>query len=159
MDKYDPEGRRRALFEKSSPSCLPMGSVLDVELWEDYPANTTFQSFAGHMIAVRRCGIDTSFRLRSIVSRIGVEQHFKLFAPNIKTIRVVHRGALRGKEYKRAKLYFTRKPKTRNWLVNVDHVVRKAKNAEREAKLELEKQLEKMGKGKVRQGETPNKTK
>ena len=159
MTLLDPQGHRRALFDKHSKSCLPIGSVLEIETWDDYPTKTTYTSFAGHMISTRRRGIDTSFRLRSIISRIGVEQVFKLFAPSIKTIRVVHRGALRGRPYKRAKLYFTREPATRNTLGAVDHVVRKARIAEREAKAETERMLARKGRGKVKDTEVSSKKK
>lgn len=97
------------------------------------------------MIAVRRRGIDTSFRLRTVISRVGVEQVFRLFSPNIKAIRVLHRGAVRGKPYKRAKLYFTREPGTRNTLGGVESVLRKARAAENEAKAERERLLAKKG--------------
>ena len=145
MDLLDPKKSRRALFDKSSKLCLPVGSVLEIETWDDYPANTTFQSFSGHMIGVRRRGIDTAFRLRTVISRVGVEQVYRLFSPNIKAIRVLHRGAARGKRYKRAKLYFTRKPGTRNTLGGVESVLRKARAAEAEAKSEREKLLKKKG--------------
>ena len=95
--------------------------------WEDYPNRTTTSSFAGHLIAVRRRGIDTSFRLRTVIQRIGVEQVFKLFNPNIRKVRVLHRGPLRGKRYRRAKLYYTRKPGTKNTLGGVEDAVRKAR--------------------------------
>lgn len=143
MDLLDPHKARRELFDKSSKSCLPIGSVVEVEIWGDYPANTTVQSFSGHMIAVRRRGIDTSFRLRTVVSRVGVEQVYKLFSPNIKAIRVLHRGAVRGKRYRRAKLYFTRKPGTRNTLGGVEGVLRKARALEAEVKAEQERLLAK----------------
>lgn len=97
------------------------------------------------MIAVRRRGIDTSFRLRTVVGRVGVEQVFKLFAPNIKAIRVLHRGAVRGRRYRRAKLYFTREPGTRNTLGGVEGVVRSARRVEREAQEERERELKKKG--------------
>jgi large subunit ribosomal protein L19 len=145
MDILDPKKSRRALFDKSSKLCLPIGSVLEVETWDDYPANTTFQSFSGHMIGVRRRGIDTAFRLRTVISRVGVEQVYRLFSPNIKAIRVLHRGAARGKRYKRAKLYFTRKPGTRNTLGGVENVLRKARAAEAEAKAERDTLLKKKG--------------
>lgn len=143
MGILDPRHSRRSLFDKNSKSCLPIGSVLEVEKWNDYPNNTTFQSFAGHMIAVRRRGIDTSFRLRTVISRVGVEQVFKLFSPNIKAIRVVHRGALRGRRYRRAKLFFTREPGTRNTLGGVEGALKKARIAEAQAKAEEEALLEK----------------
>ena len=146
MKSIDPKGNRAVLFDRSSKQCLPIGSVLEVETWDNYPEKDTFQSFAGHMIAVRRRGIDTAFRLRTVISRVGVEQVFRLYAPNIKTIRVIHRGAVRGKRYKKAKLYWTREPGTRNTLGAVDNVVRKAKAVEAVVKAEREKLLAKKGK-------------
>jgi ribosomal protein L19 len=143
IDALDPHNKRRALFDKSSQTCLPIGSVLEVETWDDYPKNTTFTAFIGHMIAVRRRGIDTSFRLRTVISRLGVEQVFRVFSPNIKAIRVLHRGAVRGRPYKRAKLFFTREPGTRNTLGGVEGVLRKARAAEREAIAERERLLAK----------------
>jgi large subunit ribosomal protein L19 len=142
MDLLDPNKNRRALFDKSSPACLPIGSVLEVETWEDYPANTNVQSFSGHMIAVRRRGVDTAFRLRAVMSRLGVEQVFRLFSPNIKTIRVLHRGALRGKRYRRAKLYYTREPGTRHTLGGVEGIARKARLVEAAIKAEQEALME-----------------
>jgi ribosomal protein L19 len=97
------------------------------------------------MIVVHRHGIDTSFRLRTVISRLGVEQVFKLFSPNIKAVRVLHRGAVRGKWYKRAKLFFTRTPGTRNTLGGVENVLWKARIAEAEAKAEQEMLLAKKG--------------
>lgn len=133
MDHLDPTKARRALFDKHSPTCLPIGSVLEVETWDNYPDKATFDSFSGHMIAVRRRGLDTSFRLRTVVSRLGIERVFKLFAPNIKAIKVIHRGALRGKPYRRAKLYYTREPSTKNTLGGVEGVVRLVKASEARA--------------------------
>jgi len=145
IEKLDPNSTRRALFNKSSPTALEIGSVLEVETWDDFPQNTTFASFSGHMIAVRRRGIDTSFRLRTVIGRVGVEQVFKLFAPNIKALRVLHRGPVRGRRYRRAKLYFTREPATRNTLGGVEGVTRLARQAEREAREERERELAKKG--------------
>ena len=145
IEQLDPNSTRRALFNKHSPTCLPIGSVLEVETWDDFPTNTTFTAFSGHMIAIHRRGIDTSFRLRTVIGRIGVEQVFKLFAPNIKTLRVLHRGAVRGKKYRKAKLYFTREPGTRSTLGGVEGVARLAKQLEREAREEKERDLKKKG--------------
>jgi large subunit ribosomal protein L19 len=145
MDLLDPQNHRRALFDKNSKSCLPPGSVIEVETWDDYPNNTTFQSFSGHMIAVRRRGIDTAFRLRTAIARVGVEQVYRLFSPNIKAIRVLHRGPVRGRRYRRAKLFFTRTPGTRNTLGGVEGVLRMARAAESEAKARRELFLKKKG--------------
>ena len=157
MDIYDPKGSRRALFDKTSQLSLRIGSVLEIETWEDYPANTTFQSFSGHMIAVRRRGIDTAFRLRTVVARVGVERVFRLFSPNIKAIRVLLRGAARGRPYKKAKLFYTRKPGTRNTLGGVEGVLRKARAAEAKAKAEREQLLAKKGLLKPEEKEDPTK--
>ena len=75
-----------------------------------------------------------------------MEQLYRLFSPNIKAIRVLHRGAVRGRPYKKAKLYFTREVGTRNTLGGVESVVRKARAAEAQAKAERELMLAKKGK-------------
>lgn len=75
-----------------------------------------------------------------------MEQLYRLFSPNIKAIRVLHRGAVRGRPYKKAKLYFTREVGTRNTLGGVESVVRKARQAEAQAKADRELMLAKKGK-------------
>jgi large subunit ribosomal protein L19 len=91
------------------------------------------------MIAVRRQGIDTSFRLRAVIQRLGIEQVFKLYNPNIKVIRVIHRGALRGRWYRQAKLYYMREPGKRNMLGGVEAVVKKSRRREAAARAERRK--------------------
>ena len=43
-------------------------------------------------MGMRRRGLDTSFRLRNIVNKVGIEVSFKVCSPMIKEIRVVRRA-------------------------------------------------------------------
>jgi large subunit ribosomal protein L19 len=43
-------------------------------------------------MGMRRRGVDTSFRLRNIVNKVGVEVSFKVCSPMIKEVRVVRRA-------------------------------------------------------------------
>jgi large subunit ribosomal protein L19 len=43
-------------------------------------------------MGMRRRGVDTSFRLRNVVNRLGVEQVYKVCSPMIKEIKVVRRA-------------------------------------------------------------------
>ena len=74
-------------------------------------------------------------------------------------MRVLHRGAVRGKPYRRAKLYFTREPGTRNTLGGVEGVTRKARAVEREAKAERERLLAKKAGAAGGEAETTKQTK
>lgn len=61
------------------------------------------QAFQGVVIKARGGGAGESFTVRKISSGIGVERVFPLHSPNIKSVKVVRRGAVR-----RAKLYYLR---------------------------------------------------
>lgn len=61
-------------------------------------------------MSVRRRGPDTSFVLRNIVQRTGVEMQFFVNSPHLKDIKVVQRARV-GKDVKRtrrAKLFYLR---------------------------------------------------
>jgi len=103
------------LFSRSHPDRVRPGSVLTVNLTH---APT---SFSGVLIAVRRRGPDTSFVLRNVVQRTGVEMQFFVNSPHVKEIVVVSRAgggggasggpANRKKKrtgLKKAKLYYLR---------------------------------------------------
>ena len=100
------------LFSRSHPDRVRPGSVLTVNLTH---APT---SFSGVLIAVRRRGTDTSFVLRNVVQRTGVEMQFFVNSPHVKEIVVVSRaggggggGANRKKKstgLKKAKLFYLR---------------------------------------------------
>jgi len=62
-------------------------------------------------MGMRRRGVDTSFRLRNIVNKVGVEMSFKVCSPMIKEIRVVRRaegGSGPVKDLRRAKVNYLR---------------------------------------------------
>ena len=61
------------------------------------------QNFEGVCIARSNKGVGSSFTVRKISFGEGVERVFPLYSPNIETIDVVRRGAVR-----RAKLYYLR---------------------------------------------------
>jgi large subunit ribosomal protein L19 len=64
---------------------------------------TRVQNFEGVCIARANRGIGSSFTVRKISFGEGVERVFPLYSPNVDTIEVVRRGAVR-----RAKLYYLR---------------------------------------------------
>ena len=74
------------LFSKSHPDRVRPGSVLTVNLAH---APT---SFSGVLISVRRRGPDTSFVLRNVVQRTGVEMQFFVNSPHVKDVVVVSRA-------------------------------------------------------------------
>ena len=97
------------LFSRSHPECVRPGSVLTVNLAH---APTTF---SGVLISVRRRGPDTSFVLRNVVQRTGVEMQFFVNSPHVKEIIVVSRaggsaadGKKRRKGLRKAKLFYLR---------------------------------------------------
>ena len=95
------------LFSRSHPERVRPGSVLTVNLAH---APTTF---SGVLISVRRRGPDTSFVLRNVVQRTGVEMQFFVNSPHLKDIVVVSRaGRVDGKKkrevFKKAKLFYLR---------------------------------------------------
>src|SRR3954464_14630855 len=64
---------------------------------------TRIQNFEGVCIARANKGLGSSFTVRKISFGEGVERVFPLYSPNIDSIEVVRRGAVR-----RAKLYYLR---------------------------------------------------
>ena len=108
IEALDPAGLRRQLFDRHNKNAVRPGAVLQVETYNNIK-NTKSKSgtlFAGHLMAIRRRGINTTFRLRSEVMRIGVEQVFALYSPTIKAITLL--SASGGKKTRRAKLYYLR---------------------------------------------------
>ncbi|KAI9466746.1 hypothetical protein BJY52DRAFT_1201171 [Lactarius psammicola] len=97
----------RTLFSRTHPERVRPGSVLTVNLAH---APTTF---SGVLISIRRRGPDTSFVLRNVVQRTGVEMQFFVNSPHLKEIVVVSRaGGAGGKKkreaFKKAKLFYLR---------------------------------------------------
>ena len=64
---------------------------------------TRIQNFEGVCIARANRGLGSSFTVRKISFGEGVERVFPLYSPNVDSIEVVRRGAVR-----RSKLYYLR---------------------------------------------------
>lgn len=94
------------LFSRHSPNCIQPGSVLRVTM--NYAPNV----FSGVVLSIRRRGPDTSFVLRNVVNRTGVEMQFFPASPHITDIQVIRKegsgGGRAGRRARRAKLFYLR---------------------------------------------------
>ncbi|SPO31954.1 related to 50S ribosomal protein L19 [Ustilago trichophora] len=141
--RYDPGNRLTKLFDRKSADRIPSGSVLIVESWTT-PLKTNFSSFSGVLIAVRRRGVSTSFVLRNLVQKLGVEMRFNLYSPLLKDVRVIQKaeagkndksGKLR--RTRRAKLYYLRKDDRR--LAGIGNVIKQQRLQEEKKAQEMAK--------------------
>lgn len=93
-------------FSRRHPLRILPGSVLTVMLGH---APTTF---SGVLMSVRRRGLDTSFVLRNVINRTGVEMQFFVMSPHLKNIKIMQRagggGGKAGRRMRRAKLFYLR---------------------------------------------------
>lgn len=90
VSSYDPTDRTTLFSRRDKNRVLP-GSVLSVVSYTS-PAKTATSVFSGVLMGIRRRGVDTSFRVRTVVHKVGLEVDFKLLSPLIKEIRVVKRA-------------------------------------------------------------------
>lgn len=93
-------------FARRHPLRIIPGSVLNVGLGHT-PTN-----FTGVLLSVRRRGLDTSFLLRNVINRTGVEMQFFVCSPHVKSIRILQRAVTKsskgGPKIRRAKLFYLR---------------------------------------------------
>jgi large subunit ribosomal protein L19 len=63
-------------------------------------------------MGMRRRGVDTSFTLRNVIGKLGVESAFKIYSPMIKEVKIIKRAeGGRGsgvRDLKRAKVNYLR---------------------------------------------------
>lgn len=94
------------LFSANHPDRLLPGSIISLTLAH---APSTF---AGVLISVRHSGPDTSFTLRNVIQRTGVEMRFNAGSPHIKEVNVIQRASTKagkeGRRTRRAKLFYLR---------------------------------------------------
>jgi len=93
----------QTLFAHRSPSRLLPGAIVHLSL-----KRAPF-TFSGVVIDIRRRGVETSFVLRNVVQRTGVEMRFFIASDNITDIRISRRADGKdGRRERRAKLYYLR---------------------------------------------------
>ena len=88
--------------DKPIPEFRP-GDTLRVGVKVIEGERTRVQNFEGVCIARANKGVGSNFTVRKISFGEGVERVFPLYSPNVESIEVVRRGAVR-----RAKLYYLR---------------------------------------------------
>ena len=96
------EAEQIAASGKKIPEFRP-GDTLRVGVKVVEGERTRIQNFEGVCIARSNKGLGSSFTVRKISFGEGVERVFPLYSPNVDSIEVVRRGAVR-----RAKLYYLR---------------------------------------------------
>lgn len=109
--EVDPAGLLSTLFARRSRERLRTGSVLSVISYLKPDKTGGVQPFSGVLTKVRRRGVDTSFTLRNIVAKTGVEMNFKVCSPMIKEIKVVRKAEGRTgpiKDLRRARANYLR---------------------------------------------------
>ena len=89
--------------EKNKAPEFRPGDTLRVGVKVVEGERTRVQNFEGVCIARANKGMGSSFTVRKISFGEGVERVFPLYSPNIESITVVRKGAVR-----RAKLYYLR---------------------------------------------------
>jgi large subunit ribosomal protein L19 len=102
IQQLEAEAIEQFTQNKTIPEFRP-GDTLRVGVRVVEGDRTRVQNFEGVCIARANRGLGSSFTVRKISFGEGVERVFPLYSPNIETIEVVRRGAVR-----RAKLYYLR---------------------------------------------------
>ena len=96
------EAEEIAKADKTIPTFRP-GDTLKVGVKVVEGERTRVQNFEGVCIARSNKGMGSNFTVRKMSFGEGVERVFPLYSPNIDSITVVRKGAVR-----RAKLYYLR---------------------------------------------------
>ncbi len=102
IDILEQEEMQRILAVSPRPEFNPGDTVIvNVNVVEG--TRKRVQAYEGVVIAKRNRGLNSSFIVRKISSGEAVERTFQLYSPQIASIEVKRRGAVR-----RAKLYYLR---------------------------------------------------
>ena len=102
IQQLEAENIAKFVEAKKIPEFRP-GDTLRVGVKVVEGERTRVQNYEGVCIARSNCGMGSSFTVRKISFGEGVERVFPLYSPNIDSIEVVRKGAVR-----RAKLYYLR---------------------------------------------------
>lgn len=96
------EQEQIAKLAKTIPNFQP-GDTVIVNVKVKEGERTRVQAYEGVCISRSGGGLHESFTVRKISYGEGVERVFPIYSPNVESIKVVRRGAVR-----RAKLYYLR---------------------------------------------------
>ena len=102
LQTIEAENIAKFLANKTIPDFRP-GDTLKVGVKVVEGERTRIQNYEGVCIARSNKGMGSNFTVRKISFGEGVERVFPLYSPNIDSIEVVRKGAVR-----RAKLYYLR---------------------------------------------------
>jgi large subunit ribosomal protein L19 len=102
LQTIEAEEVAKAVANRAIPDFRP-GDTLRVGVRVVEGERTRVQAYEGVCIARSNKGIGSNFTVRKISFGEGVERVFPLYSPNIDSITVVRKGAVR-----RAKLYYLR---------------------------------------------------
>ena len=102
IQTIEAENIAKFLANKTIPDFRP-GDTLKVGVKVVEGERTRIQNYEGVCIARSNKGMGSNFTVRKISFGEGVERVFPLYSPNIDSIEVVRKGAVR-----RAKLYYLR---------------------------------------------------
>lgn len=101
MQIIDKEAVEEVKTSREMPEIKP-GYIIQLKV--EVPENKRRVSIIkGIVIAMRKAGLNTTFRIRRLVGGVGIENLFPLYSPNIKEIKVLEK-----KRVRRAKLYYLR---------------------------------------------------
>ena len=102
LQQFESEQVARLSAARAVPE-FQAGDTLRVMVRVQEGERTRVQAYEGVCIARSNRGINSNFTVRKLSYGEGVERVFPLYSPNIDSIEVVRRGAVR-----RAKLYYLR---------------------------------------------------
>ena len=102
IEQLEAEQAAKLAAIRATPDFQP-GDTIIVNVKVKEGERVRVQAYEGVCIARNGGGLNESFTVRKISYGEGVERVFPVFSPNIESIKVVRRGAVR-----RAKLYYLR---------------------------------------------------
>ena len=96
------ESIEKAQMKQNLPSFAP-GDTVVVQVKVKEGERERLQAYEGVVIAKKNGGLNSAFTVRKISNGVGVERVFQTHSPQVASIEVKRRGAVR-----RAKLYYLR---------------------------------------------------
>ena len=102
LQQFEAEQLTRLTAVRTTPDFAP-GDTVRVMVKVVEGERTRTQAYEGVVIARSNKGVQSNFTVRKLSYGEGVERVFPLYSPNIDSITVIRKGAVR-----RAKLYYLR---------------------------------------------------